>query len=313
MFEEYLKHLRQEPIDHRLTVKTECGVRRSFSDHGQNRADRLHSMPAGGGGPTHRSNPKAANGNANRKGAGNVRHRGGSLLRRIRDHLTEHGEDFTGWQHRDIFTRSNRMSRAGAISLFHQLDYDRLMIVTVFRDRSWIVQYEPTTAPPAHPWEPGRTNTASLDLIHQALDTSLERLAKQTWMDIVAVLAQAKQMSRLEPKPKPEPKLKPRNSSRVRTRPGSNGDATDPTGKTGVTLEVAIMNYRIFPDRAKARLPAARLQGSGPEWVVRVATKCGRRRDVVRDRTALHAERRARRHRDVHQEIPEEPEKKEQQ
>ena len=32
---------------------------------------------------------------------------------------TEHGEDFTGWLHRDIFTRSNRMSRAGAISLFH--------------------------------------------------------------------------------------------------------------------------------------------------------------------------------------------------
>ena len=27
MFEEYLKHLRQEPIDHRLTVKTECGIR----------------------------------------------------------------------------------------------------------------------------------------------------------------------------------------------------------------------------------------------------------------------------------------------
>ena len=27
MFEEYVKHLRQEPIDHRLTVKTECGVR----------------------------------------------------------------------------------------------------------------------------------------------------------------------------------------------------------------------------------------------------------------------------------------------
>ena len=33
---------------------------------------------------------------------------------------TEHGEDFTGWRHRDIFTRSNRMSRAGAINLFHQ-------------------------------------------------------------------------------------------------------------------------------------------------------------------------------------------------
>ena len=33
---------------------------------------------------------------------------------------TEHGQDFTGWLHRDIFTRSNRMSQAGAISLFHQ-------------------------------------------------------------------------------------------------------------------------------------------------------------------------------------------------
>ena len=32
MFEEYLKHLRQEPIDHRLTVKTECAASgRSFS------------------------------------------------------------------------------------------------------------------------------------------------------------------------------------------------------------------------------------------------------------------------------------------
>ena len=27
MFEEYVKHLRQEPIGRRLTVKTECGVR----------------------------------------------------------------------------------------------------------------------------------------------------------------------------------------------------------------------------------------------------------------------------------------------
>ena len=27
MFEEYVKHLRQEPIGHRLTVKTECGLR----------------------------------------------------------------------------------------------------------------------------------------------------------------------------------------------------------------------------------------------------------------------------------------------
>ncbi len=27
MFEEYLKHLRDEPISHRLTVKTKCGTR----------------------------------------------------------------------------------------------------------------------------------------------------------------------------------------------------------------------------------------------------------------------------------------------
>ena len=73
---------------------------------------------------------------------------------------TEHGEDFTGWRHKDIFTRSNRMSQAGAISLFHQLEDDRLLIVTVFQDRSWIVQHEPTDG--ARPsWEPERTNTAS--------------------------------------------------------------------------------------------------------------------------------------------------------
>ena len=63
---------------------------------------------------------------------------------------TEHGEDFTGWQHRDIFTRSNRMSQAGAISLFHQLEGDRLLIVTVFQDRSWIVQIRTHGRHPAH-------------------------------------------------------------------------------------------------------------------------------------------------------------------
>ena len=73
---------------------------------------------------------------------------------------TEHGEDFTGWRHRDIFTRSNRMSQTGAISLFHQLEDDRLLIVTVFHDRSWIVQQEPMGG--RRPWsEPERTNTAS--------------------------------------------------------------------------------------------------------------------------------------------------------
>ena len=35
---------------------------------------------------------------------------------------TEHGEDFTDWRDGDIFTRSQRMSWAGAISLFHPLE-----------------------------------------------------------------------------------------------------------------------------------------------------------------------------------------------
>ena len=61
---------------------------------------------------------------------------------------TEHGEDFTDWRDGDIFTRSHRMSQAGAISLFHHLDYDHLMIVTVFPDQSWIVQHEPTDGTP---------------------------------------------------------------------------------------------------------------------------------------------------------------------
>ena len=73
---------------------------------------------------------------------------------------TEHGQDFTDWQDGDIFTSSHRMSQAGAISLFHPLEEDHLLIVTVFRDRSWIVQQEPTGAPCPW-WGPGRTNTAS--------------------------------------------------------------------------------------------------------------------------------------------------------
>ena len=142
---------------------------------------------------------------------------------------TEHGQDFTDWRDGDIFTRSNRMSRAGAISLFHPLDYDHLLIVTVFPDRSWIVQQEPPGGTP--PIVGTREDEHRiLDLIHQALDTWLERLAKQTWMDIVAVLAQAKQMSRLEPEPKPKtqvllacpdaPREPPRRNRKNRRHPG---------------------------------------------------------------------------------------------
>ena len=88
---------------------------------------------------------------------------------------TEHGEDFTGWRHRDIFTRSNRMSQAGAISLFHPLEDDRLMIVTVFRDRSWIVQQEPMGGTP--PIVGTREDEHRiLDLIHRTLEAGLDVL-----------------------------------------------------------------------------------------------------------------------------------------
>ena len=85
---------------------------------------------------------------------------------------TEHGEDFTGWLHRDISTRSNRMSRAGAINLFHPMDYDRLLIVTVFPDRSWIVQQEPPGGTP--PIVGTREDEHRIpDLIHRTLEAVL--------------------------------------------------------------------------------------------------------------------------------------------
>ena len=122
---------------------------------------------------------------------------------------TEHGQDFTGWRdgdiftswrHGDIFTSSRRMNEAGALSLFHQMEDDRLLIVSVFRDRSWIVQQEPTDGTP--PIVGTREDEHRiLDLIHQALETWLERLAQEFGVNVFDVLAQAKHMSRLEPQP----------------------------------------------------------------------------------------------------------------
>ena len=85
---------------------------------------------------------------------------------------TEHGEDFTDWRDGDIFTRSNRMSRAGAISLFHPLQEDHLLIVTVFQDRSWIVQQEPPGGAP--PIVGTREDEHRIpDLIHRTLEAGL--------------------------------------------------------------------------------------------------------------------------------------------
>ena len=89
---------------------------------------------------------------------------------------TEHGEDFTDWRDGDIFTGSQRMSEAGAISLFQPLEEDHLLIVTVFRDRSWIVQQEPMGgAPPIVGTREDEHRI--LDLIHRTLEAGLAVLA----------------------------------------------------------------------------------------------------------------------------------------
>ena len=55
------------------------------------------------------------------------------------------------------------------------------------------------------------------------------------------------------------------------------------------------MNYRLFLIEPKHVYPQLVAKGTVPEWVVAEwQPNMWRRRDVVRDRTALHAERRAR-------------------
>ena len=91
---------------------------------------------------------------------------------------TEHGEDFTDWRDGDIFTDSQRTLEASAISLFHPLEEDRLLIVTVFPDRSWIVHHEPTGgAPPMVGTREDERRIPHLihilDFIHQTLEAVL--------------------------------------------------------------------------------------------------------------------------------------------
>ena len=68
MFEEYLKHLRQEPVDHRLTVKTECGVRAVIllTTDKTERADCIPCLQAVASNPNSNSNPKPQNGSRRR-------------------------------------------------------------------------------------------------------------------------------------------------------------------------------------------------------------------------------------------------------
>ena len=57
---------------------------------------------------------------------------------------------------------------------FHPLEEEHLLIVTVFRDRSWIVQQEPTDGAP--PMVGTREDEHRiLDIIHRALEAGHER------------------------------------------------------------------------------------------------------------------------------------------
>ena len=119
---------------------------------------------------------------------------------------TEHGEDFTGWRHRDIFTRSNRMSQAGAISLFHPLEEDHLLIVTVFPDRSWIVQQEPPGGTP--PIVGTREDEHRIpDLIHRTLEAGLDVLVYGDGSKVSDTTSAPNCSSRRSKRPRLEPSL----------------------------------------------------------------------------------------------------------
>ena len=148
MFEEYLKHLRQEPIDHRLTVKTECGVRVVIllTTDKIERAGCIPCLQAAGVQPQ----PKTPAGSF--PAGGEPRMPNTMVEAFCGEHLrtwTEHGEDFTDWRDGDTQANLDRMRQAGALTLFEPMETDGcFMIVTVFQDQSWIVQQEPPGGAP---------------------------------------------------------------------------------------------------------------------------------------------------------------------
>ena len=94
---------------------------------------------------------------------------------------TEHGEDFTDWRDGDTHANLDRMRQAGALTLFEPMEkQDCFMIVTVFPDRSWIVQEEPTGgAPPMVGTGDDQHRIPDLihilDFIHQTLEAEQKR------------------------------------------------------------------------------------------------------------------------------------------
>ena len=119
---------------------------------------------------------------------------------------TEHGEDFTDWRDGDIFTSSQQMSEAGAISLFHPLQEDHLLVVTVFRDRSWIVQQEPTDGVP--PLVGTREDERRIpDLIHRTLEAGLDVLVYGDGSKVSDTTFAPNCSSRMSKRPRLEPSL----------------------------------------------------------------------------------------------------------
>ncbi len=95
-----------------------------------------------------------------------------------RQHLTawtEYGHDFAEWRDAGIFADPARMSQAGALSLLCPPEEDPTLIVTMFRDRSWIVQPEPAEPEQIELGTAGDEQRI-LDLIHQALERDLEAM-----------------------------------------------------------------------------------------------------------------------------------------
>ena len=132
------------------------------------------------------------------------------------EHLTagtKHGEKNTGWEDKDIYTDMRgitqtsgvTMFQARAITLFHAVRKNGYhMTITMFRDRSWMVHESPTSGEMVMVGTKENEHQI-LDLIHEELNTSLEGLAQEFEVDVLDVLAQAKDISEPEPQPEREP------------------------------------------------------------------------------------------------------------
>ena len=149
---------------------------------------------------------------------------------------TEHGEDFTDWRDGDIFTGSQRTLEASAISLFHPLQEDHLLVVTVFRDRSWIVQQEPPGGTP--PLVGTREDERHIpDLIHRTLEAGLDVLVYGDGSKVSDTTFGPNCSSRMSKRPRLEPSLSSASNMLFHLPPQGLID-TGPKAQNGVGSKV---------------------------------------------------------------------------